>query len=392
MTPEDIRRIRNDTPACEKIAHFNNAGASLMPDPVVNAVTSHLELERQVGGYEAAERAADQLDRFYTSIASILGARSDEIAFAENATRAWDMAVYALPLEEGDRILTHASEYGSNYLAFLHLQKRRGVEIDLIPSDTTGQVDVTAIPELILPKTKVLALTHVPMHDGLVHPVEAAGQLAKKYGLTFVLDSCQAVGQLPIDVQKIGCHILAGTGRKFLRGPRGTGFLYIATDLAEALDPPFIDIQSADWTGPDQYTLAAGARRFETWERNVAGMLGLTAAADYAMSIGLEAIERRIAELADTLRTRLTGIQDITVRDQGTIKSGIVTFEHKSTPAKDIASCFQKENIYVSVPQRHQALLDFSDRNLSSLVRASVHYFNTDAEIDRLCSALKDIR
>ena len=388
MTPEDIQRFRADTPACETIMHFDNAGASLMPDPVVQAMTDHLELERQFGGYDAAAQAAGRLEGFYTSVASLLGARPDEIAFAENATRAWDMAVYALALEAGDRVLTHASEYRSNYLAFLHLAKRRGIRIDLIPSDASGQVDLEAIPKLVTPQTKVLALTHVPMQDGLINPVKEAGKISKHYGLIYVLDSCQAVGQLDFDIEDIGCQILTGTGRKFLRGPRGTGFLYVSKDLADTLDPPFVDAQSADWTGPQTYELRPGAGRFETFERNFAGMLGLKAAVDYALSIDLQQIEHRVAALSAILREKLSDISHIKLCDQGNAKSGIVTFESIDTKSSDLAAHLRQQNVTVSVLKQNQAWLDLQDRNLAALVRASVHYFNTEDEIDHFCEIL----
>lgn len=388
MTPQDVQRLRRETPACDAIAHFDNAGASLMPNPIVQAITDHLELERQFGGYEAAARAGDRLQRFYASVASLLRAAPEEIAFAENATRAWDMAVYALPLQEGDRILTHASEYRSNYLAFLHLAKRRGIQIDLIPSDESGQVDLDLIPKLLTPRTKVLALTHIPMQDGLVNPVEKAGQIAKDLGLIYVLDGCQAVGQLDVNVQKIGCHILTGTGRKFLRGPRGTGFLYIEKTLADQLDPPFIDAQSAEWTGPQAYRLMPGAQRFESFERNFAGMLGLMTAADYALAIGLTQIEDRVTALSYMLREKLAELPHIRLLDQGEKKSGIVTFEGLKADAATIAAKLRQQNITVSVLTENQAWLDLQDRKLPSLVRASVHYFNTEDEIDQFSKTL----
>jgi len=391
MTPEDVQRLRHETPACGEIAHFDNAGASLMPNAVVHAVTGHLELERKFGGYEAAARATDRLQSFYTAIASLLGAEPEEIAFAENATRAWDMAVYALPLDEGDRILTHASEYRSNYLAFLHLAKQRGIQIDLIPSDESGQVDLDAIPKLLTPRTKILALTHVPMQDGLINPAEEAGEIAKNYGLTYVLDSCQAAGQLSFDVKKIGCHILTGTGRKFLRGPRGTGFLYMEKTLAEQLDPPFVDAQSAEWTGPQTYKLMPGARRFESFERNFAGMLGLTTAVDYALAIGLKPIEDRITALSHMFREKLAELPQVRLLDQGKKKSGIVTFEGLKTDAATIAAELREQNITVSVLTENQAWLDLQDRKLPALVRASVHYFNTEDEIDHFGKTLQAI-
>ena len=384
----NIDALRADTPACQTLVHFNNAGASLMPDPVFNAVTDHLALERQIGGYEAARAATDDLAAFYTEFAALLNADPDEIAYAENATRAWDMAFYGLPLQPGDRILTHASDYVSNYLALLQQAKRRGLHIDLVPSDATGQIDIAALEVLITPRTKLISLTHVPTQGGLVNPAVEVGRIARKHGLIYLLDACQSVGQMALDVRTIGCDILTGTGRKFLRGPRGTGFLYVRKGYLNEIDPPFIDLHSATWTGPDTYTLDPTAKRFENWESFTAGRIGLMQAVRYARSIGLENIELRVTLLASALRFALASIPGITVQDLGAQKCGIVTFTKDGEEAEAIRARLHKSQINISTTERSSALTDFDARGLTSLVRASVHYYNTEAEIGRFIDVL----
>lgn len=249
----DIDRVRAETPSCADVLHFNNAGSSLMPLPVFEAVSNALKLEYSVGGYEAERLLGDELRVFYDEFAGLLNAEPEEIAFVENATRAWDMAFYGLPLKAGDRVVTHASEYASNYLALLQQAKRRGIVIDLVPSDAHGQIDLTALEAAIRPETKLIALTHVPTQGGLVNPAVEVGSIARRHDITYLLDACQSVGQIDVDVKAIGCDILSGTGRKFLRGPRGTGFLYVRKAIAETIEPPFIDLLSATWTQPQRY-------------------------------------------------------------------------------------------------------------------------------------------
>ncbi len=385
----DLEAVRGDTPSCARAIHFNNAGASPMPAPVFNAVLRHLQAETEVGGYEAARRAAGDLDAFYAEFAGLLGCDPSEIAFVENATRAWDMAFYALPLVEGDRILTHDSEYVSNYLAFLQLAQRRGLGIDLIPSDPSGQIDVAAIPGLVTPRTRLIAITHVPTQGGLVNPAAEVGRVANEHGLLYLLDACQSAGQIDLDVAAIGCDVLTGTGRKFLRGPRGTGFLYMRGTLAGRLEPPFIDLLSAEWTGDDSYRLVPGARRFETWESNVAGRIGLMAAVHYARSLGLGAIERRVAGLAETLRHELESIPGVKVHDRGERRSGIVTFRKEGIGPSEVAAALRERNIHISTSWLSSARLDLGARGLDSLSRASVHYFNSEVEIARFTDAVR---
>ena len=384
----DLDAIRADTPACQNVIHFNNAGASLMPNAVFDAVTNHLLLEQKFGGYEAARAATPDLNAFYTEFAALLNADEGEIAYAENATRAWDMAFYGLPLHQGDRILAHASDYVSNYLALLQQAKRRGLHIDLVPSDASGQIDIAALDAMVTPRTKLISLTHVPTQGGLVNPAVEVGRIARKHGLIYLLDACQSVGQMALDVRTIGCDIFTGTGRKFLRGPRGTGFLYVRKGFLDQIDPPFIDLHSATWTGPDSYTLDPTAKRFENWESFTAGRIGLMHAVRYARSIGLENIELRVTLLASALRFALGTIPGITVQDIGAQKCGIVTFNKQGEDPEAIRARLHKSQINVSVTNRSSALLDFDARGLTSLVRASVHYYNTEAEIGRFVDVL----
>jgi len=282
----DIEKIRSDTPSCERVLHFNNAGSSLMPTPVFDALQRVLRDEMEVGGYEAERRAQGDIQAFYTEFAALLNADPDEIAYIENATRAWDMAFYGLHLRPGDRVITHESEYASNYLALLQQSRRLGFEIDLAPSDESGQIDIDALDDMIEPRTKLIAITHVPTQGGLVNPVAKVGKIAKKHGVFYLLDACQSVGQIDVDVVEIGCDVLSGTGRKFLRGPRGTGFLYVRKGALDQIDPPFVDLHSATWTETNGFEFAAGAKRFQNWESYVAGRVGLMEAVRYARKVG----------------------------------------------------------------------------------------------------------
>jgi selenocysteine lyase/cysteine desulfurase len=311
----DLDRLRAETPGADVTAYLHNAGAGLMPQPVIAAMKDHIDLEARIGGYAAAAHEAARL-----------GAAPDEIALTENATVAWQHAFYSLPFGPGDRILTARAEYAANYVAYLQVARRTGAVVEVIPDDEKGALDPAALERMIDGRVKLISITWVPTNGGLTNPAAAVGRIARARGIPYLLDACQAVGQMPVDVGEIGCDMLSATGRKFLRGPRGTGFLYIRRDLLRRLEPVVIDHFAAPWVAPDAYRLRGDARRFETWENNYAARLGLGAAVDYALALGLPAIEARCRALADRLRAGLREIPGIRPRDLGARPSAIVSF------------------------------------------------------------------
>lgn len=388
----DIKRAREDTPGCKRVLHLNNAGAALLPSPVIEAVNRHFQLEVELGGYEAADGAKERTQGFYLAASKLINCTPEEIAYIENATRAWDMVFYALKFKPGDRILTSHAEYASNYIAFLQVAKRTGVQVEVIPDDERGQLSISALQKMIDPKVKLIAITHVPTQGGLINPAVEVGKIAQHAQVFYLLDATQSVGQMPIDVKQIQCDALCATGRKFLRGPRGTGFLYVKKSRIEELDPPFLDLLSATWISPNQYQIKSDATRFETWERNYANMLGLNAAIEYSLFWGMDQIWNRIDYLATFLRKKLALIEGLTLRDLGEKKCGIVTFTLHGLDPNVICQKLREKKIHVSVSLAEYAQLDLQERGLSSLVRSSVHYYNNEEEIERFCSELAALR
>jgi selenocysteine lyase/cysteine desulfurase len=384
----DVPAVRAATPGCAHVIHFNNAGAALPPKMVTDAVLAYTEREALIGGYEAQEAALKELAATSAALAILLGARPHQIALIENATRAWDMAFYGIPLERGDRILTCRSEYASNYLAYLQQARRRGVRVDVIPDNELGELDVAAAAQLLDKDVKLISITHVPTHGGLVNPAEAIGRLARSAGCYYLLDACQSVGQMPLDVRAIGCDFLSSTGRKFLRGPRGTGFLYASERALAEVEPPFIDGHAASWTAADSFEFHRDARRFENWEFNCATRIGLGVAARYANALGLDAIWERVQSLSARLRTQLAGIPGVRVCDQGRTRCAIVSFVCRGISPDAVKVALAQQRINVSVSDAAWTRIDMDARAIPALVRASVHYYNTGEEIDAVCSAV----
>ncbi len=387
----DLDRLRAETPGVANRIHLNHAGAGLMPAPVIAAIKDHIDLEAAIGGYEAEAREATRLEGVYDSIARLIGAGRDEIALAENATVAWDLAFYALGFAPGDRILTARAEYAANYIAYLQVAKRTGAVIEVIPDDGDGVLDPAALEAMIDARVKLISITWIPTNGGLVNPAAEVGRVARAHGIPYLLDACQAVGQLPIDVAALGCDMLSATGRKFLRGPRATGFLYVRRATLAGLEPPMIDLFGATWTGPESYVLRDDARRFETWENNYATRLGLGVAADYARAIGLEAIQARAFALADALRRTLREVPGLTLYDLGPRPCAIVSFAVAGIESATIEARLRAQGINVSTSSAPSTLLDATARGLPALVRASPHYYNSEDEIAQAAQLVAEI-
>lgn len=399
MTPKmpifsasDLARLRGDLLADQGHVHLDNAGASLMAAPVHDVLLSHLAREARIGGYVAQEKAAESLEASYHSMARLLGASADEIAFTASATDAWDRLFYSLPLKPGDRIVTAFNEYCSNYVAMLDRVRKTGADIIVIGSDHRGDLDGAAFEAALDDeRVKLVAISHVPSSSGQINDVAAIGRMTRARGIPYLLDGCQAVGQLPVDVREIGCDMLTGTARKFLRGPRGIGFLYVSRSMLGRLEPVMLTNQSATWTARDRYDLRTDARLFEAWERSVASQLALGAAVEYALEAGIERIAARASGLAAHLRRELANLPGIELTDPGAALSAIVTFRHRRKDPAAIKALMAERDIAVQVASIVHTRIDLEARGIESCVRVSPHYFNSEEEISRFLEALKAI-
>ena len=392
MLPLDIEKLRAETPGVEHRVHLNNAGAGLMPEPVLRAMTDHLELESLIGGYEAEEAKKAEIASVYTALGTLIGAAPENVAVTENATVSFSQALSSVPFVPGDLIVTSRNDYISNQFMYLSLQNRMGIEFVRAPEDPAGGVDVIAMEELIhRRRPKLVAITHIPTNSGLVQRVADIGAMCRQREILYLVDACQSVGQMPIDVEEIGCDFLSTTARKFLRGPRGIGFLYVsdrALDLG--LEPLFPDMRGADWIEADLYQPAPGAQRFENWEFPHALVLGMGKAAEYALAVGLEPARDRVRSLADMARELLGEIDSVRVLDRGEEKGAIVTVTAERA-AGELVAGLAAAGINTNVTARAYAILDFDDKGVEFGIRISPHYYNTEDEIALLADILKGL-
>jgi cysteine desulfurase/selenocysteine lyase len=385
----DLPKLREETPLCRNVIHFNNAGASPMPHPVYERLVTYLQREQEMGGYEAQAEHQQEIEDAYRRLADLIGAQPSELALVSSASRAFQFGLSALPLEAGHKILTSRLEYVT---VFMNLLQRReaGIEIEVIPEDGQGVIDLERLEQAIDSRTRLIVLTHIPTHTGTVQPAEAVGRIAREHGLTYFLNATQSLGVYPLHVGKIGCDLMCSTSRKWLRGPRGLGMLYVRSEIMEQLNPPFPDVRAAVWEDPYRFRWPPDARAFETWESNPAATLALGEAAAYAQNMGLEAIWQRVQNLASYLRQRLGELPGAKVHDRGQTLSGIVAFTLEGIPPLKVKEYLRECKINVYTVGAGNALLDMQDLDVDEIVRASVHYFNTEEEVDTVIHALAE--
>lgn len=389
-----LETLRADTPGVNHVTHFNYAGSSLPAKPVLDTVVRHLIMEATIGGYEAAAEVKDRLEAVYGSIAQLLNASPDEIAHVENATRGWDMAVYAIPFQQGDRVLMTSWEYASNLVAILQIQKRFGIEIEIVPNDAAGQIDLDALEQALRTPTAAVFITHMPTNGGLLQPAEAIGNLIRQHqpDAWYVLDACQSAGQAQLDVEKIQCDVLSATSRKYLRGPRGAGFVYVRKARIESMEPPLLDLHAAELTSATEYVIRPDARRFENWESYIAGRLGMGAAVDYALALGMDNIWARVQQQGERLRSKLTEIDGVRIHDTGDVRGGIVTFSRECVPSESLLAALSAEKINTSLSNIYRTHLDTALENIGTYIRASAHYITTDEEIKKLVGVVAETK
>ncbi len=385
-----LNALRSDTPGIKGRLHLDNCGSSLMPMPVIDAVKSHFALEAEVGGYVAQERHQGDIEYFYDRLACLLGGDQTEYAFTPSAVEAWVRAFYSVPMHEGDNIVTAFNEYCANYIAYVHQARRRGVEIRTIGANKQGQLDLDALAAAVDDRTRLISISLVPSSSGQINDVAAVGRIARRAEVMFLLDACQSIGQLPVNVAEIGCDMLTGTGRKFLRGPRGTGFLYVSHQARERLDPVFLTNASGRWVdAPDQFDMRDDARIFEGWERNIAGMLGLSAALGYLLDNGVERLTSRLQHVARTLRSGLAALPNTEMTCPAESDAAIITFSVDGHSADDVKKILEAENIAVQIARAEHTRIDLQARGIESVVRVSPHYFTSEEEIDRFLQRIR---
>ncbi|MEN0101504.1 MAG: aminotransferase class V-fold PLP-dependent enzyme [Curtobacterium sp.] len=389
----DVGAERSRTAGTAGRHYFNAAGAGLVSDGVLEAVVAHLRHEQRVGGYEAANEAADDVAAVYTSAAALLGARADEIALFDSATSGLRGVFDALRLGAGDTVIAPRSSYVSQALRLLAMQRHDDVRLVVVPNDTSGAMDLEVLERAVAGASGrvVVSAVHVPTSSGLVEPIAEVSAIARRHGAWTVVDATQSVGQIDIDVTAVDCDALVTTGRKFLRGPRGTGLAYLRRGTLEGLGAWAPDVRGAVWTGEDEWTMDGTARQLETWECSVASRLGLGVALREALDRGPAATEAHLVALGSRIRAALAEIDGVTVADPPASPSAIVTFTVDGLVGKEVSTRLRTRRIdSIAVPASH-AQWDLGTRGLPSVVRVSPHVYNDDEDVRVLLDGVAEV-
>ncbi|MGW3360530.1 aminotransferase class V-fold PLP-dependent enzyme [Streptomyces bungoensis] len=372
-----------------RLVHLNTAGAGLVPAEVRRTMADVLDREAATGCYET-EGHLDGIvnDEVYRRLARVLGAPVRDVALFDSATRAWCAVVPRLLLGPDDRIWVTPYEYAGNLISLFNLRDRTGCRIEVVPTLPGGDLDLDWMATHIADDVALVSVTHIPSGCGIVNPVEEIGRILAPYRCFYAVDACQSVGQVPVDVRRIGCQLLTGAGRKFLRGPRGTAFAYVAPELRAALATDFHDLHVARIDSATGYRVHDdSARSLELAERSTAAVAGFHT----ALTLFEEGRPFDNKEVFQALRAGLEDIPEVDLIAPGAQQSGILSFRHPAVPAETVVARLAAQHINAWKIVGHHTPLYMAERGVDTAVRVSAHYYNTVDEIDRFGHALREI-
>ncbi|MFI8106512.1 aminotransferase class V-fold PLP-dependent enzyme [Streptomyces sp. NPDC086023] len=371
--------------------HLNTAGAGLMPAEVVDVMADHLAQEAAEGAYETELRHADTLDKgVYEALASVLDAPVDDVALFDNATRAWSSAVGALRLTGTGRVWITPYEYAGNLILWTELRRRTGLRVEVVPLTPSGDLDLDWMRRNIREDVAVVSVPHVPSGCGIVNPVEEIGRILAPWPCLYLVDACQSVGQLDVSVRRIGCDLLTGAGRKFLCGPRGTGFAAIGPRLRAAATPLFHDLHVADVTALHDYEVHTdSARRFEYAERSAAAVRGLDAALRHHLARTAEPGTGHDARAA--IRDAIAAVPGTRLIDPGTRHASLVTFVCADVSAARIRAELAARGVSVWVAQGNHTPLYLPGQGVDHAVRVSPHHYTSPQDTEVFARALREV-
>ncbi len=395
----DPYKIRLDFPILstrrsdgKPLVYLDNAATSLKPKQVIEAIVEYYEkytANVHRGIYRLSQEATTLYENSREKIARFIDASPDEIVFVKNATEAINIVAYGLDWSPGDEVITTVMEHHSNLVPWQMLRDRCGVKLRFLDITNDGLLALDKLPELITERTRLIAIGHVSNVLGTINPIEEVARIARKNGILLLVDAAQSVPHMPIDVRRIGCDFLVFSGHKML-GPTGIGCLYVRRGVEDLIEPVLgggemirrVSLERATWNDMPW--------RMEAGTPNVAGAIGLAAAVDYLLKLGMDNVKSHEDRLTEYALKRLNEFDDVSIYGPMDVRrrSGILSFNVDNVDPHDVALLLDElENIAVRSGV-HCAEPLHARLGLPGTVRASFYIYNTMEEIDLLCDTI----
>ena len=395
----DPKKIRQDFPILDSgIIYLDNAASSLTPEPVVQKMLEFYHDYRanvERGVHRFSQRASEEYEEAHAKVADFINAESEtEIILTRNATEAINLVANGLTWKKGDKIVTSLIEHHSNFIVWLRLKKRYGIDVEIVRPDREGLFDIGDFEKAIDDKTRLVALTHVSNVLGVKTPIEEVAKIAHNHSAHLLVDGAQSVPHLKVDVQRIGCDYLAFSGHKML-GPTGVGVLYARKEMLNNLEPSSIGGGTIADVGVDHYTLSESPAKFEAGTPAIAEAIGLGAAVNYLRQVQLENIEVHERMLVKRMYHGLADIPSVEVHGPKNVeqRTGILSFNVGDLNPHDVALALDI-SAEIMVRSGHHCCLPLNKELLGrreGTARASIYLYNTEAEVEKLVSAVDEI-
>ena len=362
----------------EQPVYLNTAAAGLQSPQVLEKIQAHLQLESECGGYVAAEKVQSDLASCRENLAQLLNCTASEIALTDSASRAWHRILNCFDFQRDDIVLVSPTIWGGNYFTLLQLEKRFGIQVQCMPTEADGNLDLDRLKQQIQqkvrqqPKSRVrfMELTLAPSGWDAWQATGDIAQLARAHSIPLVVDASQAFGQRELDVNDLGCDFLFASGRKWLAGPRGTGVLYARQSSTSHLCPLGLD-QHTGFLKDDELHWLPDARRFELSESSVALRLGLGEAAKQTLSRQQAGESVLLKKLAADYRQLISEIPGFELPDLSGEPGAIVTFRHAVQSPVAVRDFLRQHHIEVGIHPRTYMPLHAPTQRLGDCLRVS---------------------
>lgn len=376
--------------------YFNNAGSGIMSNDTFDTIVNHMRLEMQYGAYKAAIIREKEIKEFYKYAAKLLNAESsEEIAFIDSASRGWNLVMYGLPVTSNTSIVTLESEYGTNLLTIYDIANKTGCSVTVVKCHEDGSFDLLDVEDALSKGECILAVSHVAAQGAIENPVNELGILAEKYKAIYIVDGCQACGQIPINVQEMKCDFYITAGRKWLCGPRGTGILYVKKE--SRFPSSQIDLSTSDLVFDNNNKVVGiktveSAKRFELWEKNVASLLGLSNAIKECLNLGLPRIQDGIISNTIKIREAICNNPKLTLVGKKDAPIGNASFyTNNEALERDIKVFFEENGFIISCMCDWDCPLFFPKNNVKYIFRITPHYYTPSEEVHEMCECIRNI-